>query len=131
MDDEQIDMNRLHQAIEQAQLYDLVKQLPKGVDNLVGERGIRLSGGQRQRIALARAFYHGRNVLVMDEATSALDHSTENQIIEEIKLLKGKITLIIITHRLSTVKNCDYIYRLEGGKIINRGPLENILDWSN
>ena len=128
MDDEQIDMNRLHQAIEQAQLNDLVKQLPKGVDNLVGERGIRLSGGQRQRIALARAFYHGRNVLVMDEATSALDHSTENQIIEEIKLLKGKITLIIITHRLSTVKNCDNIYRLEMGKIVNRGPLENILD---
>ena len=76
LDDEQVDMNRLHQAIEKAQLSDLVEQLPHGLDNIVGERGIRLSGGQRQRIALARAFYHGRNVLVMDEAISALDNKT-------------------------------------------------------
>ena len=74
---------------------------------MLGERGIRLSGGQRQRMALARAFYHEREVLVMDEATSALDNETELEIIEEIKLLKGQKTLIVIAHRLSTVQHCD------------------------
>ena len=102
LDDEQVDINRLHQAIEQAQLSDLVEQLPYGLDNIVGERGIRLSGGQRQRIALARAFYHGRNVLVMDEATSALDNKTEEEIVDQIRRLKGQITTIIIAHRHST-----------------------------
>ena len=127
MDDEQVDMNCLHQAIEQAQLTDLVKQLPKGLDNIVGERGIRLSGGQRQRIALARAFYHGRNVLVMDEATSALDSKTEEEIVEEMKHLKGQVTMIIIAHRFSTIQHCDRIYRLDGGKIVEEGPPETIL----
>ena len=127
MDDEQVDMNRLHQAIEQAQLSDLVKQLPQGLDNIVGERGIRLSGGQRQRIALARAFYHGRNVLVMDEATSALDNKTEEEIVEEIRRLKGQITMIIIAHRHSTVKHCDKIYRLEQGKLVQEGSPQNVL----
>ena len=128
IDDEQVDINRLHQAIEQAQLSDLVEQLPQGLDNIVGERGIRLSGGQRQRIALARAFYHRRNVLVMDEATSALDNKTEEEIVEEMKRLKGQITMIVIAHRLSTVKHCDRIYRLEQGKIIGEGTPEEILD---
>jgi ABC-type multidrug transport system fused ATPase/permease subunit len=127
IDDEQVDINRLHQAIEQSQLSDLVEQLPQGLDNIVGERGIRLSGGQRQRIALARAFYHGRNVLVMDEATSALDNKTEEEIVDQIRRLKGQITTIIIAHRHSTVKHCDYIYRLDGGKIIEEGTPENIL----
>ena len=98
------------------------------MDNIVGERGIRLSGGQRQRIALARAFYHGRNVLVMDEATSALDNETEREIVEEIQRLKGQKTMIVIAHRLSTVKHCDRIYRLEQGKIIGEGTPEEILD---
>ena len=127
IDDEQVDMNRLHQAIEQAQLSDLVKQLPKGLDNIVGERGIRLSGGQRQRIALARAFYHGRNVLVMDEATSALDNKTEEEIVDQIRRLKGQITMIIIAHRHSTVKHCDKIYRLEQGKLVQEGSPQNVL----
>ena len=127
MDDEHFDMNRLHQAIEQAQLSDLVKQLPQGLDNIVGERGIRLSGGQRQRIALARAFYHGRNVLVMDEATSALDNETEEEIVEEIRRLKGQITMIIIAHRHSTVEHCDKIYRLEQGKLVQEGSPQNVL----
>ena len=79
---------------------------------MIGERGMRLSGGQRQRIALARAFYHQRNVLVMDESTSALDNETEEEIVNEIKTLRGSKTLIIIAHRLTTLKNCDMIVRL-------------------
>ena len=105
----------------------VVEQLPQGIDTLLGERGIRLSGGQRQRVALARAFYHGRSVLVMDESTSSLDHETEQEIIEEIKHLKGKITMIVIAHRLSTVQHCDHIYRLEKGSIVETGSPEQVL----
>ena len=94
---------------------------------MLGERGVRLSGGQRQRIAIARAFYHARNVLVMDEATSALDTATEMEIVEEIKQLKGKKTLIVIAHRLSTVEHCDRIYRLENGKIIEYGSYVSVV----
>jgi len=101
--------------------------LPQGIETKLGERGVRLSGGQRQRVAIARAFYHGRNVLVMDEATSALDHETESEIVEEIKRLKGKKTIIVIAHRLTTVQHCDRIYYLEKGKIVNSGPPSKIL----
>ena len=95
--------------------------MPEGVNTLLGESGIQLSGGQRQRIALARAFYHNREILVMDEATSALDTETESEIVNEIKLLKGNKTLIVIAHRLSTVKHCDYIYKIDKGKIVEKG----------
>ena len=98
-----IDYERLNMSIKQAMLSSLVKDLRDGIDTMIGERGMRLSGGQRQRIALARAFYHRRNVLVMDESTSALDNETEEEIVNEIKTLKGKMTFIIIAHRLSTV----------------------------
>ncbi len=101
--------------------------MPQGIETKLGERGVRLSGGQRQRVAIARAFYHGRNVLVMDEATSALDHETESEIVEEIKRLKGKKTIIVIAHRLTTVQHCDRIYYLEKGKIVNSGPPSKIL----
>ena len=79
-------------------------------------------------MALARAFYHEREVLVMDEATSALDNETELEIIEEVKLLKGQKTLIVIAHRLSTVQHCDMIYRLECGKIIESGTPDEVLN---
>ena len=125
--DNEIDEERLNKAIEQARLSELVKQLPKGLGTIIGERGIRLSGGQRQRVALARAFYHGRNVLIMDEATSSLDNETEHEIVEEIKLLKGQKTLIVIAHRLTTVQHCDRIYRLENGKIINEGSYASVI----
>ena len=94
---------------------------------MLGERGIRLSGGQRQRISLARAFYHKRDVLVMDEATSALDSDTEREIIDEIKMLKGKVTLLIIAHRLTTLQSCDLIYKLENGKIVECGTPKEII----
>ena len=127
VDDDQIDDTRLHEALFKARLRELMEQLPNGVETLLGERGVRLSGGQRQRVALARAFYHRRNVLVMDEATSALDDSTEKEIVEEIKHLKGKITMIVIAHRLTTVQHCDRIYRLDHGRIVDEGSPEKVL----
>jgi len=118
---------KLTLAIKQAQLTSLVDQLPEGLNTIVGEKGIRLSGGQRQRIALARAFYHDRNILVMDESTNALDSTTENMIIIELERLKGLKTLIVIAHRLSTIKNCDWVYEMEDGKIINQGIPEQFI----
>lgn len=119
--DDEVDEERLQTAIVNARLEELVRQLPDGVNTLLGERGIRLSGGQRQRIALARAFYHGRDILVMDEATSALDNETEQEIVDEILKLKGQRTMIIIAHRLTTVMHCDRIYKLSNGAIIESG----------
>jgi ABC-type bacteriocin/lantibiotic exporter with double-glycine peptidase domain len=101
--------------------------MPEGLNTILGEAGIQLSGGQRQRIALARAFYHNRDVLVMDEATSALDNETEAEIVNEIKNLKGNKTLIVIAHRLSTIKYCDYIYRIEKGKITEQGDYKSVV----
>jgi ATP-binding cassette, subfamily B, bacterial PglK len=112
---------KIMDAINQSQLHELFMKLPEGLDTKLGERGIRLSGGQRQRIALARALYHNRDVIIMDEATSALDNDTEKEIIREIKNLKGNKTLIVIAHRLTTLKHCDIIYKLEEGKIVESG----------
>ena len=106
---------------------DFIKQSPKGFKTIVGERGVRLSGGQRQRIALARALYRNASILVFDEATSALDTETENEILSEINRLKRKKTLIIIAHRLSTVRSCDYIYRLENGKVTTSGTPDQVI----
>ena len=126
-DDCSINNQRLKKALKQAQLQTLVEQLPEGENTLLGERGVRLSGGQRQRIALARAFYHKRDILVLDEATSALDNETEKEIVEEIKRLKGQKTLIVIAHRLSTVQHCDRIFRLENGRIVAEGTPQQML----
>lgn len=125
--DSDIDDERLTEAITKARLQELVLDLPQGVDTILGERGVRISGGQKQRIAIARAFYHNRTVLVMDEATSALDDRTENYIVEEIENLRGKITLVVIAHRLKTVSKCDRIYRLHRGRIIENGPAGHFL----
>ena len=114
-------------VINQAQLSELVNQLPEGLDTKIGERGVRISGGQRQRIALARALYHNRDVIIMDEATSALDNDTEKEIINEIKNLKGSKTLIVIAHRLTTLQNCDIIYKLENGKIEASGNYNQMI----
>jgi ATP-binding cassette, subfamily B, bacterial PglK len=127
IEDKDIDNGRISEALRQTRLTDLVDELPEGTETLLGERGVRLSGGQRQRIALARAFYHGRNILVMDEATSALDNETEREIIEEINYFKGKKTMIVIAHRMSTVQQCDRIYRLEQGQIVKCGTPDQIL----
>ncbi len=119
IDDHKINKEQLYKALKQSQLIELTEQLPQGVDTVLGERGIRLSGGQRQRIALARAFYHERDILIMDEATSALDNETEREIVREIEQLKGDKTMIVISHRLTTLQHCDRIYELKDGKIIS------------
>ena len=90
--------------------------MPNGVSTNIGESGIRLSGGQRQRVALARSIFHDRDILVFDEATSALDLDTEAEVVNEIKKMKGLKTMIIIAHRIDTLKFCDRIYKLENGE---------------
>ncbi|MDB9976125.1 ABC transporter ATP-binding protein/permease [Candidatus Thioglobus sp.] len=127
IDPDKINYDRLLSAINKAKLSGLVDELKDGVDTLIGERGMRLSGGQRQRIALARAFYHERDILVMDESTSALDSETEEEIVEEIKRLKGEKTLLVIAHRLTTLKHCDKIYELGNGKIIKSGSYLDVV----
>jgi len=123
----QINEQAVSDAIEKARLKELIPELAKGVDTMIGERGVRLSGGQRQRVALARALYHGRGVLVLDEATSALDNETEREIVAEIQELKGEKTMIVIAHRLTTLQHCDRIYRLKKGKIIQTGTYDQVI----
>ena len=111
-DKENIDIERVWDALRKAELLDFVKKLPRGIETYVGERGVQISGGQRQRIAIARALYHQPEIMVLDEATSALDNDTESAIMSAIDNLHGHVTLIIVAHRLSTVKNCDLIYEV-------------------
>lgn len=103
-----LDQERLQKAVQEAQLTDFIATLPNGLDTEIGEAGVRLSGGQRQRIGIARALYSNPEILILDEATSALDGETESGVMDAIKLLSGKKTIIIIAHRLSTVAHCDY-----------------------
>tara|TARA_Y100001934_G_scaffold283793_1_gene407009 strand:+ start:74 stop:1837 length:1764 start_codon:yes stop_codon:yes gene_type:complete len=124
---EQISEEAVCQAICAAQLEQFIKELPEGLDTIVGERGIRLSGGQRQRLGIARALYHDPAVLVLDEATSSLDMDTEQYIMQEIKALSGKKTIIIVAHRLSTIKHCQYLYCLDKGRIAEDGDTSMIL----
>lgn len=115
---DQIDDSKVAKVLRMAELYDFVQQLPDGIYSTVGERGVKLSGGQRQRIGIARALYIEPEVLVLDEATSALDSMTEKSIMNTILKLKGKITIIAIAHRVTTLSNCDFRVRFENGKAI-------------
>lgn len=124
--DEVVDEKQLQRAVEMAQLTEVIEELPDGLDTRIGENGVRLSGGQRQRIGIARALYHDPEVLVMDEATSALDNKTEAYIIESIERLKGDRTILIIAHRLTTVKNCDILIKIENGAITQSGSYEDL-----
>lgn len=117
IDDKDIDDNEVWRALKDAQLYDFVKSLPDGLDTYVGERGTRISGGQRQRIGIARALYRNPEVLVFDEATSALDNETEKEVMKAIDGLHGTKTMIMIAHRLTTIENCNSVYRIENGSI--------------
>jgi ABC-type multidrug transport system fused ATPase/permease subunit len=101
--------------------------LPKKYQTVIGERGIRLSGGQRQRIGIARALYNNPQVLVLDEATSALDIQTEENVMQAVNNLRKDITIIIISHRLKTVENCDIIFELDKGKIVNQGTFDEVI----
>lgn len=109
---EEIDLERVGRAARQAQLATFIETLPQGYQTVVGERGVRLSGGQRQRIGLARALYKQTDVLVLDEATSALDDATESDVMDAIRQLHENMTVLIIAHRISTLRNCDWIIQL-------------------
>ena len=115
--EEQIDEEAVREAVEKAQLREFIDSLPHGLDTIVGDRGVRLSGGQRQRIGIARALYHDPEILVLDEATSALDNETESAVMEAIEHLQGMKTMIIIAHRLTTIRNVDVIYEVSDGKV--------------
>ncbi|MGA1699242.1 MAG: ATP-binding cassette domain-containing protein, partial [Ilumatobacteraceae bacterium] len=101
--------------------------LPDGLDTETGERGVRLSGGQRQRLGIARALYRNPQVLVFDEATSALDSQTESEVVDAIERLRGERTVIIVAHRLSTVRHCDTLYMLESGRIVRSGSYDEVV----
>lgn len=114
---EKIDEAAMKKAIKEAQLEEMINNLPEGLDTVIGDRGVKLSGGQRQRIGIARALYRNPEVLILDEATSALDNETEKEVMAAIDGLHGTRTLIVIAHRLSTIKKCDKIYEVRNGKI--------------
>ena len=114
----EVDDGQVWKALEEAQLKEFVQSLPDGLDTTIGERGVRLSGGQRQRIGIARALYTDPELLIFDEATSALDNETEAAIMESINALHGRKTLVIIAHRLTTIEECDMVYRVENGWIV-------------
>ena len=117
---EAIDLERVRQAACQARISDFIESRAEGYNVLVGEGGIRLSGGQRQRIGIARALYKKASLLVFDEATSALDTEMETAVMSSIEKIDRNITIIMIAHRISTLKNCDLIYQLGHGSITNK-----------
>jgi len=125
-----IDMNRVRQASHQAQIAEFIEGKPEGYELLVGERGARLSGGQRQRIGIARALYKQARVIIFDEATSALDNETEKAVMQSIDSLSKDITLLIIAHRLTTLKNCSRIIELGGGTIRRIGSYQDVMQSS-
>lgn len=114
---DEVNEEKVWSALKEAQLDDFVKNLPEGIETKVGEQGVRLSGGQKQRIGIARALYNDPEILFFDEATSALDNETEKAIMESVENLKGRKTLIIIAHRLTTIENCEKVYCVENGKV--------------
>jgi HlyD family secretion protein len=124
----EIDFDKVRETLKLAQLTELVDSLEKGIDAFVGERGVQLSGGQRQRIGIARALYHDAKLLVFDEATSSLDGITEKMIMESITNLTGKKTIVIIAHRLKTVKKCDRIFFMDQGKVIDEGSYDKLIE---
>lgn len=123
-----INLEQVNKALQLANLTELLKQLPDGIDTRVGERGIQLSGGQRQRIGIARSLYNEADVLVFDEATSALDGITEKIIMESINEFSGQKTIIMIAHRLKTVQNCDIIYMMDKGRVIDKGTYQHLIE---
>ena len=124
-----IDQGAVEKVAKTANLHEFVmNELPKKYQSIIGERGIRLSGGQRQRIGIARALYHNPKVLVLDEATSALDNFTELEVMDAINNLGNDITVILIAHRLNTVKNCDIIFKLEKGNLIDKGSFDTVVN---
>ena len=124
----EIDMEAVEQAARLAELHEFVtREMPQGYQTMVGERGVRLSGGQRQRIGIARALYHDPDTLILDEATSALDNLTEKAIMDAVHNLSHKKTIVMIAHRMSTVRECDILYLLDGGQVVAQGSYDDLL----
>ena len=125
---DKISQESVERAAKIANLHEfIINELPSQYQTSIGERGVRLSGGQRQRVGIARALYHKPQVLILDEATSALDNKTEEAVMDAVKKLGKDITIILIAHRLNTVKNCDIIYKFEKGELINQGKFDEII----
>jgi ABC-type multidrug transport system fused ATPase/permease subunit len=122
----EIDENRIWEALEIAQLKSFVEGLPEGINSTVGERGSKLSGGQRQRLGIARALLSSPKLLVLDEATSALDGKSEIDVSDAISKLKNSMTLVVIAHRLSTVRNADLVIYMDSGKIVASGTFDEV-----
>lgn len=127
-DPDDIDRALLDRVIEQSQLTDLVAELPEGADTEVGEKGARLSGGQRQRIGIARALYRKPRLLVFDEATSSLDNETEHRISQTVAALHGQVTVVVVAHRLSTVRGADQVVFLKDGRVETVGTFDEVRD---
>jgi len=125
---EHIDMSRVQKAAEQAQISEFIENSVEGYNTFVGERGVRLSGGQRQRIGIARALYKQAKVIVFDEATSALDNRTEKAVMSAIENLDHDLTILIIAHRLTTLKNCDTIVQLHQGKLVKQSSYQDFIN---
>ena len=123
----QIDDGAVWRAVRAAQLEEFIRSLPQGLDTAVGERGVRLSGGQLQRIAIARALYHDPSVLVLDEATSSLDLDSESGVMDAVRALHHDKTVIIVAHRMSTVADCDRLFKLESGRLVEQGDVASVL----
>jgi ATP-binding cassette, subfamily B, bacterial PglK len=128
INEDQIDYAKLHEAIKHAQLQDVIKNSPDGLDTMLGERGVRLSGGQIQRVGIARALYGNPDIIILDEASSALDGETEKEIIKAINNLAGDKTIIMIAHRHTTLAGCNVIYKLGNGNIISSGTYNEMIE---
>jgi len=124
----EINEERVLESLKRSKLKEVVDRLPKGLETRLGENGVNLSGGQKQRVSLARAIYHGRSVMIMDEATSSLDEATEKEVADEIRNLKGDMTMIIIAHRYNTLKYCDRIYRIDKGVIVEETTYNRLMN---
>ncbi len=125
-----IDMDAVRRASRIAQLDAFVEELDRGYGTVVGERGVRLSGGQRQRIGIVRALYRDPDILVFDEATSALDNLTERAVMDAVQALGHQKTIIMVAHRLSTVRHCDRIFLLEAGRVAASGTYDELVSTS-
>jgi ATP-binding cassette subfamily C protein len=128
--EDEIDDQRIWHVLAMARLEDHCRSMPEGLDTMLGERGVRLSGGERQRVGIARALYHDPEILVFDEATSALDNESEYEITKTVEALRGQKTLVIIAHRLSTVKSCDRLILMQNGRISDSGNFQTLLNRS-